>query len=526
MSALGLITRNLAVGGASTGARLGRDPASDDGGTPNFDATLAESARDATQPGANPAATGAGQGAADGAVAPAAGATTPALPGDAQDRLRNLLDLSGGAQPASPRDGAAPAHGARPAGGVKAAKEGKGDDLVRRLLDLSAAAKPTPGGANSTATGAGIGPAAAPAARDENGPRENPAARPAPLAPRAAGAAPKGDDHAAKAPVANAPPPSIPDATLAAAMAQSANALGFTTTPASGVRPSAREDVAAARAGTGAAARAAAPPDAAARGGAPEATAIGIETPAAPTAVHIGELKTWLPPVAPEGAALSSAGRAPTPTGKAQNATTAASPGAALATKDAAPSTAPAPSAPLAAASAAGPAAPAPALPSAPKPKASTTGAAPPPATLAPAAPAPRRDLEITLTPKELGGLAVRMKSAGDRLEIAFVADKGDTARLIDDKSAGLASQLRGAGLGLGGLDISVAAKSADHLSGGLAANGGASFGAPQNGGSGQQGAAPPRSGAVRESREEFKDEAGEKASVRGGADGDGGLYL
>ena len=130
------------------------------------------------------------------------------------------------------------------------------------------------------------------------------------------------------------------------------------------------------------------------------------------------------------------------------------------------------------------------------------------------------------MAPKDLGGLAVRMKSAGDRLEIAFVADKGDTARLIDDKSAGLASQLRGAGLGLGGLDISVAAKSADQLSAGLAADGGASSGAPQNGGNGQQGAAPPRSGALGRSREDFKDEAGEKTGVPGGSNGDGGLYL
>jgi flagellar hook-length control protein FliK len=68
---------------------------------------------------------------------------------------------------------------------------------------------------------------------------------------------------------------------------------------------------------------------------------------------------------------------------------------------------------------------------------------------------APRRDLEITLAPKELGGLEVRMKSAGDRLELAFVADRGETARLISDKSAALTSQLRDAGIGLGGIDIS-----------------------------------------------------------------------
>ncbi len=118
------------------------------------------------------------------------------------------------------------------------------------------------------------------------------------------------------------------------------------------------------------------------------------------------------------------------------------------------------------------------------------------------------------------------MKSAGDRLEIVFVADRGDTARLIDDKSAGLATQLRSAGLGLGGLDISVAARSADNLSAGLATNGGASFGAPQNGEGGQQGAARPRSGAIGQSQENFTDEASERANNPGGSASDGGLYL
>ena len=48
------------------------------------------------------------------------------------------------------------------------------------------------------------------------------------------------------------------------------------------------------------------------------------------------------------------------------------------------------------------------------------------------------------------------MKSAGDRLELAFVADRGETARLISDKSAALTSQLHDAGIGLGGIDISI----------------------------------------------------------------------
>ncbi len=42
-------------------------------------------------------------------------------------------------------------------------------------------------------------------------------------------------------------------------------------------------------------------------------------------------------------------------------------------------------------------------------------------------------------------------------LELAFVADRGETARLISDKSAALTSQLHGAGIGLGGIDITSA---------------------------------------------------------------------
>ncbi|WP_298356133.1 flagellar hook-length control protein FliK [Rhodoblastus sp.] len=516
MSALGLITRNLAAGGASTAPRSGRDPVSDDGATPNFDATLAESARDATQPGVNFSAAGAGQEAADGAASPPTDAAAPALLGDGKNRLRSLLDLSGATESASPRDGAAPAFSARVAGGVKGVSAAKADDLARRLLDLSAAAKGAPGAADSTATGAGLAPAAAQTTRGDNAAQKTPAARTIPHSPRAA-AAPEEDNHAVdKAPAANAPSPPILDTTLVAAMAQSANALGFATAPpASGARPLARIDAPAARSGTRAPTRAAPTLDVAARGGGPEAPAIAIETPAAPTTVHVVELKSWLPPAAPEAAA-PSAGRTSTAPPKAENVTTDAAAGAAVATKDAAPVAAPAP------------AAPAPFLPSAPKPKPSIAGAGPAAAAPAPepSAPARRRDLEITLVPKDLGGLAVRMKAAGDRLEIAFVADKCDTARLIDDKSAGLASQLRGAGLGLGGLDISVTAKSAVHLSAGLAANGGASFGAPQSGGNGQQGAAPPRSSALRQSTEDFKDDAGEKASAAGGSNGDDGLYL
>jgi flagellar hook-length control protein FliK len=91
-------------------------------------------------------------------------------------------------------------------------------------------------------------------------------------------------------------------------------------------------------------------------------------------------------------------------------------------------------------------------------PKAPGVAASPAASTPVAPAPAPRRDLEITLAPKELGGLEVRMKSAGDRLALTFVTERGETARMISDKSVALTSQLHGAGIGLGGVDISAAA--------------------------------------------------------------------
>jgi hypothetical protein len=94
-----------------------------------------------------------------------------------------------------------------------------------------------------------------------------------------------------------------------------------------------------------------------------------------------------------------------------------------------------------------------------------------------PSTPTPvlRRDLEITLTPQDLGDLQVKLKSSGDRLELAFVADRGETARMISDRSAALESQLNGAGLGLGGVAISSSA------AGGM--NGDANAGGSQGGG-------------------------------------------
>ncbi|MBB4199346.1 hypothetical protein CCR94_05810 [Rhodoblastus sphagnicola] len=90
-----------------------------------------------------------------------------------------------------------------------------------------------------------------------------------------------------------------------------------------------------------------------------------------------------------------------------------------------------------------------------------------------------RRDLEITLTPQDLGGLSVKLKSSGDRLELAFVSDRGETARMISDKSTALENQLNNAGLGLGGVAISSSA--AGDMSGALAGGGQGGQGAGQN---------------------------------------------
>jgi flagellar hook-length control protein FliK len=155
----------------------------------------------------------------------------------------------------------------------------------------------------------------------------------------------------------------------------------------------------------------------------------------------------------------------------------------------------------------------------------------------APHAATPRRDLEVTLEPRDLGGLALRLKSVGDRLEIAFVADKGDTAQMIDDGSGTLASQLRVAGLGLGGVAISVETKpdvaanpGADHADQASAARDyDASAGARDQGGgqgSREQEVAPRRQQSFGGGGQEQRDEStGNGDNARAGS-GDRGFYL
>jgi flagellar hook-length control protein FliK len=151
---------------------------------------------------------------------------------------------------------------------------------------------------------------------------------------------------------------------------------------------------------------------------------------------------------------------------------------------------------------------------------------APENASALPQAAAPRRDLEITLAPKDLGGLAVRIKSAGDRLELAFVADKGETARMISDKSATLESQLHGAGLGLGGIEIDAASRTdLGALGAPLASAGATANGAPADPRENSQ-SAPQRQEFSGRGRQDQSHETGEKSGEPLASSGNRGLYL
>ncbi len=249
------------------------------------------------------------------------------------------------------------------------------------------------------------------------------------------------------------------------------------------------------------------------------------------TVIHVVAQQTWLQPVSPvfspglsRQAAADRAGlEAPQAVrGKTEDSTNSKDAAAVETNSQPPPVSAPeqTPQAPFASVLSSGGANLAPGRGELPKPAASAGATSTSDDSQRSLAAAPRRDLEITLAPKELGGLEVRMKSAGDRLELAFVADRGETARLISDKSAALTSQLHDAGIGLGGIDISSAASgpggSGDALSGG---------GKPPNSSSANSHPAPQRqnsSGRDRQDREnETNDQTGD-ARPRG----ERGLYL
>ena len=507
MSAFALTVGHLPISAASSGAKSGRDHGRDENATQNFDSTLAESAHDAPTRNAGPSA-------ADAAPEKNAGE---------DGVIHDLLNLSVAPKPS-------PAHV-----GASAAPAAMENDPVHRLFDLSGASKPPPQTANMATSAArqAASPAILPGQPPEilanalstqrDAATSKAESRPAAKAvEKSSTAAPAAADPAPAASAAGASPPPMPDVTLAAAMTPSLNALALGEILSGGARGAAKSDAGTARLGVCAVSRPAAPTAASAASEASaDMPAVATDAEGASTQVHVVDLKSWLPPAAPEESG-ASAEYFRTTTATAQ-----------LASKGPA-SPAPAPPAPPAPSAANQPRAEASPVLSSALPLQSVAAktaqigaaalAAPSPAPTANPS-APRRDLEITLEPQSLGGIAVRMKSAGDRLEIAFVADKGETARMIDDKSASLASQLRDAGLGLGGVDISVAAKPSENLSVGLATGGGSSFGAAHSGEGGHQGAARPRSGPMEQGKE-GADDAGERAKTPLGFHGDGGLYL
>lgn len=143
-----------------------------------------------------------------------------------------------------------------------------------------------------------------------------------------------------------------------------------------------------------------------------------------------------------------------------------------------------------------------------------------------------RRDLDVALEPADLGGLAVRLKSRGDRLEIAFVAQRDDTARLIDSAGGRLALQLRDAGLGSGGLEVSVSsgllpgvsvAAPQPASSGDL--SGGGAFSSPSQQGGAFSGQGPRQNASDGAYRGQAND-SGEQAGNSSASPGDRGLYL
>jgi hypothetical protein len=271
----------------------------------------------------------------------------------------------------------------------------------------------------------------------------------------------------------------------------------------------------------------------------PPGPAADPEKDAKTVSVHVVSQQSWLPPVESAlGGGGSDSNRNPTKNGGTESGAKIAAAVQSDARQEAS-FAAPQSAQPNFAAAQATLAGPAPAYVSV----ASTNGSA---ATASlhqevPSTPTPvlRRDLEITLTPQDLGGLQVKMKSAGDRLELAFVSDRGETARMISDKSAALESQLNGAGLGLGGVAIS------SSVAGGM--HGDANAGGSQGGGAAPQhssqspgspsGSAAGQSDSQSETtrqrqnfsgraRQDENHEQGESSRDARGAAGDRGLYL
>jgi hypothetical protein len=551
MSALTLIVSGSAHGAQSPGRASQDDRAANKGAGDAFAAVLdqsgSEPSADSTAPADKKAADDASN--FQGDAPPSRGAG---------DWVEALLGLSGAAEPADPQavvvkkpakfsvDGASSPHPTRLDWAGPS-----GDDAATRAVDAKILAGDkrkddahAPENARSNAKH--VGGLSSPA---------NEGLAEAPASSRAKDATPK---RAAPAGGDPSPPQegaclaaTNPDSSSLAVVAPSQSIQAGALPGAGGAEPGLSEsgDLASVRTGFVSSGRATGAPDGLSVGG---AKAQGESAaPAASTRVSVSSQATWLAPVQPDlalgagGATLTTSGGAPTleniarehepPSGKTlrpAEASAAAEPAQAAATATRSDGSA-ASAAVLSVGQDATPSASIGGTRAAASPAAASPAAAS-------AAPAPRRDLEVTLSPQDLGGLALRLKSVGDRLELAFVADKGDTARMIDDRRATLESQLRDAGLGLGGVAISVAARA----EGGAGQNAdGAGQGGTGQSGSGQGASGAPRNeqgsgqGQEREAtsqrqdyfgrdRQDGSDDSNDNANEARGRRSDRGLYL
>ncbi|MCI4678838.1 flagellar hook-length control protein FliK [Rhodoblastus acidophilus] len=618
MSAFGLTILNLPIGGALSGAKSGRDRDQDRDAAEAFDATLAESARDAAAPETEKTRLVQIEAATE---TPARSPTTSedkngvASGASGDDLLRDLLNISsatkvitavaagttpvtrgavatgGKVSPALGQDGATDMTTALVRGAAVAT-----DDKVCPAFGHDGAADATTALVRgAVATGAAMAQALAEAAgRDAQAiPTRLPdeAAASSAMAKRASSAIhakdarretaqslpkdfvardlatavalpsataakdgtaasshddrkdTKSDDDAAAPPdVARAPALSpaaatpVPDLNLAATVASSVDPLlPNGEKVASGAHGATKDADRSARSATATGSSRADSTSAAQAAGDAATIHLAADSAAdaASTPVHVVDLKSWHAPTAPDTSSAPGLVRQPATSAAAahENSPSEAKPPEAKAPATSTPvafSTASATTAfatvPTAAPSLNSAVASAPPG-AAPFQQASGAGAASPTASPAAYRAGPRRDIEVTLEPKELGGLSVRMRSRGDRLEIAFVAEKGETARLIDDKSANLQSQLRDAGLGLGGVDIHVAEKPNVTLPS-AAAGGGASFGTSQQGGRHEPGASSPRPQFTGRGKEGMRDDSSDRANDSRAPRGDRGLYL
>jgi chemotaxis protein MotD len=564
MSALAFTILNGLAAGARAAANFPGAPNRDTSAGEAFDATLAESAVDATKDGADksgPATPSVPRSLRGEAAPPGNGAASDAQAqgGDVISQILNLASEAGG--------GAATASGGARWGGAQGRAFAASPLLAEKHAKASTetmpaatgdnadqaaggrapeAAEPRSSGGHSMLDHATIGATGSERRKSDNTPRVSGSelssehalpesgtnASTEAAKPPEGGAIDKKAAPSGSAIDANPLPatPSPTDPAVAAAMAATqplspgaafgaGPSSGIPATPGRGGWSSQPEEVgkagrtSSARSATGSAADPGVPP-------------LNPQTTGATTNVQVVDMKTWHAPVAEAASAareISARTASATATAGTRNETRLGAPES-VASPQVSPSaagqssfgTVAAPVAPIVENSAARagtgtPAGASLAAPSAPAANIST---------------APRRDIEVTLQPNELGGVSLRMKSVGDRLELTIVAEKGDTARMIDERRTRLESQLRDAGLGSGGVDISVAVKP----NGGIAANapaaGGSSSDISTGGGRADDQARPSRQAPPERNLETASDDSSEMARDAQRLRADRDLYL